>query len=69
VQFEWDERKRRLNIKRHGIDFLDALEIFQGPMLVNLDEADDYGKITISGWGYFEIRRSWWSSLKGIQKP
>jgi uncharacterized protein len=51
VQFEWDERKRQINIKKHGIDFLDALEIFQGPMLVNLDEKHEYGEDRYIGIG------------------
>ena len=28
MEFEWDERKRRLNLERHGIDFEDARHIF-----------------------------------------
>jgi len=31
--YEWDETKRRLNIESHGIDFIDAKEIWQGPVL------------------------------------
>ncbi|WP_306005806.1 BrnT family toxin [Aquicoccus porphyridii] len=27
--FEWDEEKRRLVLQKHGIDFLDAVEIFE----------------------------------------
>lgn len=26
--FEWDENKRILNLKKHGIDFVDAIDIF-----------------------------------------
>ena len=29
--FEWDENKRELNLKKHGIDFIDAIEIFNDP--------------------------------------
>jgi len=24
MKFQWDETKRKLNIKKHGIDFIDA---------------------------------------------
>lgn len=27
-KFEWDENKRMINLKRYGIDFIDAIEIF-----------------------------------------
>jgi uncharacterized DUF497 family protein len=29
--FEWDENKRRANVAKHGIDFVDAVEIFTDP--------------------------------------
>lgn len=28
--FAWDEAKRRLNLRKHGIDFADADKIFRG---------------------------------------
>ena len=42
--FEWDEAKRRLNIKKHGIDFEDVAEAFDSPMLSGLDTREDYGE-------------------------
>jgi uncharacterized protein len=32
--FEWDEDKKNSNLVKHGIDFEDAIEIFDGPLLV-----------------------------------
>lgn len=32
--FEWDEEKNRSNLEKHGIDFGDAVEIFEGPILL-----------------------------------
>lgn len=29
--FEWDENKRQYNLEKHGIDFMDAIEIFDDP--------------------------------------
>ena len=44
VRFEWDERKNEQNIRKHGLDFADAPEIFDAPMLVRLDDRLDYGE-------------------------
>jgi uncharacterized DUF497 family protein len=33
MSFEWDENKRQRNLRHHGIDFEDAKEIWQGPVL------------------------------------
>ncbi|MFN0104006.1 MAG: BrnT family toxin [Bryobacteraceae bacterium] len=30
MEFEWDERKRRLNLEKHGIDFENAIAIWEG---------------------------------------
>jgi hypothetical protein len=30
MEFEWDEEKRLSNIAKHGIDFLDARQLFDG---------------------------------------
>lgn len=29
MEFEWDENKRESNFEKHGIDFLDVLELFE----------------------------------------
>jgi len=42
MQFEWDEQKRVTNIRKHGIDFRDARQLFDAPMLVAIDERADY---------------------------
>jgi len=44
VRFEWDEAKRRINIRRHGIDFVDATEVFDGVTLTIEDTRFDYGE-------------------------
>ncbi len=33
MEFEWDETKRRANLAKHRIDFVDAKEIWQGDVL------------------------------------
>lgn len=30
MDFEWDEAKRLANIEKHGFDFVDAFELFEG---------------------------------------
>jgi uncharacterized protein len=44
VQFEWDEGKNRINIRKHGIDFNDAIDVFNHPVLTALDGREDYGE-------------------------
>ena len=40
--FEWDEAKNRANIRKHGLDFADAEEMFRGILLVDPDVRKDY---------------------------
>jgi uncharacterized protein len=44
VIFEWDEQKRRENIRKHSIDFIDIPSMFGGPMLVWMDSRHEYGE-------------------------
>ncbi len=44
MRFEWDAAKNKTNIRDHKIDFADAGFIFGGPMLVDMDERQDYGE-------------------------
>jgi len=39
-----DEEKNRENIRKHGFDFNDAWEVFESPMLEDLDTREDYGE-------------------------
>jgi uncharacterized DUF497 family protein len=34
MAFQWDERKRLRNIAKHGFDFLQADELFEGPHVI-----------------------------------
>jgi hypothetical protein len=56
VHFEWDEEKRRSNIQKHGFDFRDAWRVFQLPMLVALDDRQDYGENRWIGIGVLNTR-------------
>lgn len=42
--FAWDEAKRLENLRKHGIDFLDAEMIFRGFTLTAEDDRQDYGE-------------------------
>jgi uncharacterized DUF497 family protein len=44
VRFEWDERKRRANLEKHGVDFADLDPIFAGDTVTVLDDRLDYGE-------------------------
>lgn len=44
MKFEWDEGKNQSNLIKHGFDFTDAYRIFNLPMVVELDERDNYGE-------------------------
>ena len=51
MDFEWDERKRQSNIERHGLDFVEAERMFEGPLLSALDTRQDDGEDRWIGLG------------------
>ncbi|MCL1463049.1 BrnT family toxin [Argonema galeatum] len=52
MQFEWDEAKNLENIRKHEIDFADVSEMFDSPMLIELDDRFDYGEDRWFGIGF-----------------
>ena len=56
MQYEWDERKRASNLQKHGLDFLDAEEVFGGPVFSRLDNRREYGEERWQGIGQLRGR-------------
>ncbi len=50
--FNWDETKRRTNLKDHWLDFADAEEVFEGVIYTYEDDRFDYGeqRLVTLGW-------------------
>lgn len=42
MSFEWDETKNQANQQKHGLDFRDAKEVFEGPVVTIEDTRFDY---------------------------
>ena len=54
MEFEWDSIKSQRNIEKHGIDFTDAVRIFERPTLTVVDNRRDYGEKRIAAMGTVE---------------
>lgn len=54
--FEWDERKRRSNLRKHGLDFADCAPVFSGPTLTRLDDRYDNGELRCRTLGLLRDR-------------
>ena len=51
MNFEWDEGKRRSNIRKHGVDFLDAALVFETDTIEWIDTREKYGEERIVALG------------------
>jgi hypothetical protein len=38
VSFEWDREKAGVNLRKHGVDFADAVGVFEDEMAVTVDD-------------------------------
>ena len=56
MDFEWDEDKRLANVRKHGIDFVDAITIFEGDTLTLEDNRFDYDELRLITLGLYEDR-------------
>jgi uncharacterized protein len=52
MKFTWDERKRRVNRQKHGVDFADVTAMFDLPMVTFLDQKKEYGEDRWVGIGW-----------------
>jgi uncharacterized protein len=51
MRVEWDEAKRKSNIRRHGIDFANVEEVFSNETITFLDNRFDYGETRFLTFG------------------
>jgi hypothetical protein len=56
MKFEWDSRKNTTNVQKHRLNFADAHLVFEHPMLVKLDEREDYVEERLIGIGLLSLR-------------
>ncbi|MEZ5424403.1 MAG: BrnT family toxin [Pyrinomonadaceae bacterium] len=56
MEFDWDENKRKANLRNHGIDFVGIDEVFEGETITILDDRFDYGEQRFVTFGMLEGR-------------
>jgi uncharacterized protein len=56
MEFEWDEAKRLANLDKHGIDFIDIPEIFDGDIVTFEDDRYSYGEQRFVTFGLLQGR-------------
>jgi uncharacterized DUF497 family protein len=58
--FEYDERKSQANLKKHGIDFVEAQFLWEDPFLVEIPaQTEDEPRFLVIG----RIRAKHWSAV------
>jgi uncharacterized DUF497 family protein len=45
LEFEWDEAKARVNLRKHRVSFLTAAAIFWTERLERIDDREEYGEL------------------------
>ena len=55
MQFEWDEVKNLENIRKHQIGFADISVMFDGDMLIELDDHLDDDEDRWVGMGFLDL--------------
>ena len=52
--FDWDPKKEEENVRRHGVDFTTASEIWDGSVFERVDDRRDYGEVRFVAFGEVE---------------
>jgi len=56
MRYEWDHAKNLTNIEKHGCDFEDAAELFEGDKLLYQDDRQEYGEARFIAMGFISNR-------------
>ena len=56
MEFEWDEVKRKSNLRNHGIDFVGVEKVFEGETVTILDDRFAYGEERFVTFGLLDSR-------------
>ena len=56
MEFDWDEAKRKSNLRNHGIDFVGIEQVFEGATVTILDDRFDYGEERFVTFGLLDGR-------------
>jgi uncharacterized DUF497 family protein len=51
VRLEWDEAKRRANLRKHGVDFRDLHPVFERGTVTVVDDRFEYGEERLLTFG------------------
>ncbi len=52
----WDDRKRRENLRKHGIDLAELEAVFDFPMITVEDDRQSYGEVRLQSLGMWRGR-------------
>ena len=52
MQYEWDEEKRTVNLRKHGVDFPDAVIALEDPMARTIEDSGSKGEMRFITLGY-----------------
>lgn len=66
MEFEWDEAKNRINIRKHGFDFADAESLFREIVLAYPDLRYDYGE---NRWAALGLIRGCIAKIVFVERP
>jgi uncharacterized protein len=56
MEYEWDEAKRLANLRKHGINFTDAIAVFDGDVVTVEDDRYSYGERRFVAFGLLQGR-------------
>lgn len=55
MRYTWDEAKRRANLQKHGLDFVDAEKVFDSPLVLIEDTRKAYDEQRMIGIGLLDF--------------
>ena len=62
MNYEWSTDKATANFKKHGIDFADAVGVFEDEHAITIEDNDAEGERVFIPSAWISFYETWWSS-------
>ncbi|MBL8665410.1 MAG: BrnT family toxin [Candidatus Odyssella sp.] len=56
MEFEWDRDKAASNLRKHGVDFADAAQVFLDPFMLEYEDLGTFAEIRFNALGMVRNR-------------
>jgi uncharacterized DUF497 family protein len=69
INYQWDPAKAEANVKKHGVEFADAVGVLADPTAITIEDPQAEGEQRFLSWVWMSwVALSWWLIRIGVMR-